>query len=315
MSKFDKKVVWFNTDLWDGLDSAKDYVFGGRSFSVYEVSDSGIMPVFDSGSGFEEITAEKIPDYFNCSNDKTDMDNRSGKKGPEPESVVTGVVGGKAYAFTALERIGSIMIYSISDPQNTAFVNYINSREFDDKIKGDVSPEGLCFISADKSKTGTPLLLAACEVSGTLAVYELTEKKETAPSHHSSGGGTSRYTIKFETNGGSNIDSVRVVRNKTLTEPNVPTRDGYDFAGWYTDKEFKTKYDFSKNVTDVTIVITINSDIAKVNGKEVKLDSPAFVENGRTYTPIRFISENLGASVEWIEKEQKVVITKMVKQK
>lgn len=84
MSKFDKKVVWFNTDLWDGLDSAKDYVFGGRSFSVYEVSDSGIMPVFDSGSGFEEITAEKIPDYFNCSNDKTDMDNRSGKKGPEP---------------------------------------------------------------------------------------------------------------------------------------------------------------------------------------------------------------------------------------
>lgn len=95
----------------------------------------------------------------------------------------------------------------------------------------------------------------------------------------------------------------------------MPTRDGYDFAGWYTDKEFKTKYDFSKNVTDVTIVITINSDIAKVNGKEVKLDSPAFVENDRTYTPIRFISENLGASVEWIEKEQKVVITKMVKQK
>ena len=45
-------------------------------------------------------------------------------------------------------------------------------------------------------------------------------------------------------------------------------------------------------------------------GKEIKLDSPAFIENDRTYTPIRFISENLGASVEWVEKDQKVIITK-----
>ncbi len=30
----------------------------------------------------------------------------------------------------------------------------------------------------------------------------------------------------------------------------------------------------------------------------------------RTYTPIRFIPEELGASVEWLEKEQKVIITK-----
>ena len=60
----------------------------------------------------------------------------------------------------------------------------------------------------------------------------------------------------------------------------------------------------------ITILIYIGSDIAYVNGKESKLDSAAFVENDRTYTPIRFISEELGASVEWIESEQKVVITK-----
>ena len=45
-----------------------------------------------------------------------------------------------------------------------------------------------------------------------------------------------------------------------------------------------------KNKRDVTILITIGSDYAKVNGEDVKLDSPAFVENDRTYTPIRFIS-------------------------
>ena len=85
---------------------------------------------------------------------------------------------------------------------------------------------------------------------------------------------------------------------------------------WNGEKELVTITGKNlKTGEDVTIVITINSDIAKVNGKEVKLDSPVFVENDRTYTPIRFISENLGASVEWIEKEQKVVITKTVKQK
>ena len=38
-------------------------------------------------------------------------------------------------------------------------------------IQGDVSPEGLCFITAADSKIGENILLAACEVSGTLAAY------------------------------------------------------------------------------------------------------------------------------------------------
>ena len=168
----EKKVVWFNTNMWDGLDSDKAYVFGGRSFSVYEATDNGLVLVYDSGSEFEEITAQKLPDYFNTSNDKNSIDNRSGKKGPEPESVVAGVIGNKTFAFIALERIGGIMVYDITDPANTKFANYINSREFDEVIKGDVSPEGLCFIPASSSKTGNATLLAACEVSGTLAAYQ-----------------------------------------------------------------------------------------------------------------------------------------------
>ncbi|MGN1319769.1 MAG: choice-of-anchor I domain-containing protein, partial [Acutalibacteraceae bacterium] len=163
---------WFNANMWDGLDGDKAYVFGGRSFSIYEATDSGLTLVFDSGSDFEEITADKLADYFNASNDKISLDNRSGKKGPEPESVVTGVIGNKTFAFVALERIGGIMVYDITDPANAKFANYINSREFDEAIKGDVSPEGLCFVSAENSKTGKATLLAACEVSGTLAAYE-----------------------------------------------------------------------------------------------------------------------------------------------
>ena len=59
---------------------------------------------------------------------------------------------------------------------------------------------------------------------------------------------------------------------------------------------------------EIVIVITIDAEIAVVNGEEVKLDSPAFIENDRTYTPIRFISENLGAEVAWDEATQNVTI-------
>lgn len=61
---------------------------------------------------------------------------------------------------------------------------------------------------------------------------------------------------------------------------------------------------------ETTIVITIGADKAVVNGEEVELDSPAFIENDRTYTPIRFISENLGATVNWNAATNQVVITK-----
>ena len=175
------KVTWFDVDQYDGLEDGTDYIFGGRSFTLFKVTPSGLEEVFDSGCNLEEITAKQLPDNFNCSNDNVDVDDRSGKKGPEPESVTVGTVGSKTYAFIALERIGGVMVYDITAPENTEFVNYINSREFNNNIQGDVSPEGLCFIPAAQSKTGKPLLLAACEVSGTLAVYELTGEQDETP--------------------------------------------------------------------------------------------------------------------------------------
>lgn len=74
------------------------------------------------------------------------------------------------------------------------------------------------------------------------------------PSNPSSGGGgggsaSSTYTVKFETNGGSAIDSVKVKKNETVTAPAAPTKEGFEFAGWYADKKLTTKYDFAAKVT------------------------------------------------------------------
>lgn len=60
---------------------------------------------------------------------------------------------------------------------------------------------------------------------------------------------------------------------------------------------------------DIEIILYIGSDTAYVNGEKHTLDSPVFLENDRTYTPVRFICENLGADVEWNGETGDVIIT------
>lgn len=63
------------------------------------------------------------------------------------------------------------------------------------------------------------------------------------------GGGTTSYTVEFETNGGSAIADKTVDKGDKITKPASPTKEGYTFAGWYSDKELTQEYDFGKDVT------------------------------------------------------------------
>jgi hypothetical protein len=66
------------------------------------------------------------------------------------------------YAFVALERIGGMMIYNITNPSNPYFVQYINTRNFSVTPNqanlaavGDLGPEGIVFYSSiGESKWG-----------------------------------------------------------------------------------------------------------------------------------------------------------------
>lgn len=61
---------------------------------------------------------------------------------------------------------------------------------------------------------------------------------------------------------------------------------------------------------DTEIKITVGAADAIVNEKVVKLDSPAFIENSRTYMPVRFVAETLGATVAWDGATSTATITK-----
>lgn len=58
------------------------------------------------------------------------------------------------------------------------------------------------------------------------------------------------------------------------------------------------------------IDLKIGSNEAVINGETVELDVPAFVEEGRTFLPIRFISEAMGMNVDWDAATKTVTIWK-----
>jgi len=159
-------TMGFNEDtgVYDAL-----YAFGARSFSIWT---AGGQLVWDSGDAFEQITASRdgAAARFNASNSNNTFDNRSDDKGPEPEAVVIGRLGAKVFAFIALERVGGVMVYDITNPQMPFFVDYLNTRNGN---AGDLGPEGLVFIPAVRSPNKRPLLISSNEVSGTTAVFEV----------------------------------------------------------------------------------------------------------------------------------------------
>jgi DNA-binding beta-propeller fold protein YncE len=159
----------------DGLDPNKNYLYGARSFSIWDIGETAKL-IYDSGNDFEKITSRLFPANFNASHGNNELDNRSGKKGPEPEYVTTMKIGGKVYAIIGLERIGGIMVYDISAPQNPVFYDYINTRDFSGtKLEdmGDLGPEGLWAVTGPESPTRKPIVFVANEVSGTITVFEI----------------------------------------------------------------------------------------------------------------------------------------------
>lgn len=140
------------------------YAYGGRSFSIW--GSDGTL-IFDSGNAFENIIASRSPEVFNANGGKSEFDDRSDDKGPEPEALALGEIEGRTYAFIGMERNNAIFAYDITLPSDPHMVGYMMPSDMHN------SPEGLEFIAAKDSPSGKPLLAVAYEMTGTVALYEV----------------------------------------------------------------------------------------------------------------------------------------------
>ena len=148
------------------------YAYGARSFTIW---DSNGMVVFDSGDQISRITASVHGAAFNNNEDENAGDSRSDDKGAEPEALALGTIGERTFAFIGLERMGGIMVFDITNPYNVTFQDYFFNRglEADADITGDLAPEGMAFIPAEQSATNEALLVVGNEISGSIAVWEI----------------------------------------------------------------------------------------------------------------------------------------------
>ena len=96
-------------------------------------------------------------------------------------------------------------------------------------------------------------------------------KANTSSSGGGGGGGTTYYTLTFETNGGDSIQAIRAARGKTLDlSAYTPMRDGYDFGGWYADK------DLTQRITEIKLS---GSKTVYADWKKREPDEPDAVKN------------------------------------
>ncbi len=165
-------------DMDNDGDFDEIYVLGSRSFTIWNATTGA--KVSDNGQDFEQITFAdpKYRKLFNASNDGNATKNRSDNKGPEPEGVALGSINDTIYAFVALERIGGVMVYNISNPAAPVFVQYINNRDTA-TFAGDNGAEGIVFLHANANKQGKHFVITANEVSGTVGVFEVKAYKPT----------------------------------------------------------------------------------------------------------------------------------------
>lgn len=63
------------------------------------------------------------------------------------------------------------------------------------------------------------------------------------------------YTVSYDEVGGEDVADVKVVNGKTVSKPDDPVREGYQFLGWYADSEYQTPFMFDTQIviSDITL--------------------------------------------------------------
>ncbi len=171
-------ITTANGDIDNDGDFDEIYAYGARSFSVWNVSGP-FTQVYDSKNDLELIT-ENHPVYsamFNASNGAgVTVKDRSDDKGPEPEGIAVAKINNTPYAFLALERIGGVMVYDITNPAAPQYVTYQNNRG------PYLGAEGIICIPASQSADLNNYVILANEISSTLSIYKVEENCSGTPS-------------------------------------------------------------------------------------------------------------------------------------
>jgi len=110
------------------------------------------------------------------------------------------------------------------------------------------------------------------------------------------------YTITFESNGGSQVESITQDYNTAFTEPEQPTREGYTFEGWYRNAQLALPYTFDKmpaedqtlyakwSIIEYSVAYVLNEGSNSINNPSIyTVSTPTLTLFNATRTGYTFI--------------------------
>ena len=102
-------------------------------------------------------------------------------------------------------------------------------------------------------------------------------------------------------------DAAPVIRNsRTMLPIRIDAENLKATVMWDEDEKRVTIISGNGDIIEVIV----DSTTAYLNGKAYTLDSPAFIMDSRTYLPVKFVCDCLGAEVLWDGEERSVTITR-----
>ena len=233
---------WFLKRMADA-DGTDDYY-------MWQVAN-GVRVIFDKNGGDTEaspriMSQEKVAGSANHFDLPTTNPTRSGY-------IFTGwntKADGSGDAFTATTDVSSnITVYAQWKDSTTYSVTYKDG--VDGTVFADQTTAGLHVGDTTPAFSGTPTRSGYTftgwqpSVAATVtdnAVYTAQWTKNSSSSHHST-----RYTLHYESNGGTAYKDERCSSGTKVTLDKTPTRESYTFTGWYADKALTQK------ITSVTM--------------------------------------------------------------
>ena len=217
---------------------------GSNNYYMWQVAN-GIRVIFDKNGGDTEaspriMSQEKVAGSANHFDLPTTNPTRSGY-------IFTGwntKADGSGDAFTAATDVTSnITVYAQWKDSTTYSVTYKDG--VDGTVFADQTTAGLHVGDTTPAFSGTPTRSGYTftgwepSVAATVtdnAVYTAQWAKNSSSSHHST-----RYTLHYESNGGTAYKDERYSSGTKVTLDKTPTRESYTFTGWYADQALTQK--------------------------------------------------------------------------
>ena len=147
----------------------------------------------------------------------------------------------------------SLVLYGAIQKFSVTYTDGIGGTSFADEVTSDLrrGTPTPAFTGGTPTRSGYTFTGWEPSVAATVtdnAVYTAQWAKNSSSSHHST-----RYTLHYESNGGTTYKDERCSSGTKVTLDKTPTRESYTFTGWYADKELTQKISSIKMTSDKTV--------------------------------------------------------------